>query len=405
MLRQTTNLNGLGPEARSSDACDKEAVPGHTSQAFEFPTWFLLTGSALSGPSIMHALASPFRSQGASGASFSGLCPSVPSGQFMLGINAMIAHILLLLLQRYVHDFFETGFASTACHCRLYLLELMQLLGIELSVEKTPLLAFIMPVLGLELCSSAAEVLACSFDQDKLKVWVHLLEQLLDASTMGSVEVPALAGKLAFACWAVGGPMMRSRLACLFKLSARKAVDRGRLESDIRFLLAFLQNKSTRRLIRLRPPVAQPAILFSDATGKGGCGAVLLLDGLGSALSAAGSVPDAWRAVLAPRRTQVTPFELLAPFAAAYTWRWLLRGRTVAIFIDNAAALGMLRKGVCSKEDLNTAVHKIWCFLHDWDIEPSLYRVPSKYNCSDPPSRGARCPFGAEPVVLEWLHD
>ena len=74
----------------------------------------------------------------------------------------------------------------------------------------------------------------------------------------------------------------------------------------------------------------------------------------------------------------------------------------VAIFLDNDAALGLLRKGACSKEDLHHFVHLGWRLFTRLGLEVVFYRVPSDWNCSDPPSRERECPFGSYVGSLSW---
>ena len=122
-------------------------------------------------------------------------------------LQAIICRYLLIALQRYVDDFFGVDFHSCARQARMFLLELFQLLGISLAVDKTPLPAFSMPVLGLELVSSCLGKLVCNFDPDKVAVWVRMLQSLVSGSIHERADASETAGKLAFACWSVGGPV------------------------------------------------------------------------------------------------------------------------------------------------------------------------------------------------------
>ena len=155
-------------------------------------------------------------------------------------------------------------------------------------------------------------------------------------------------------------------------------------------------------VLRLVPSSSEPAIVFSDATGLGSCGAVVLLGSLSEAVSASGHVPCSWRSCLIVRKTQVTAYELMAVLAAVFTFQAQLSGRPVVVFIDDDAALGMVRKGASKKPDLNRFVHDAWFLFRRIHIEVSFYRVPSLSNCADPPSRSVRCPFGFRPGLLEW---
>ena len=188
---------------------------------------------------------------------------------------------------------------------------------------------------------------------------------------------------------------MRSRLGSLFSLNSGKVVDPNDLADGIQFLTRFISDPGTYRRLRLVPADAKPALVFSDATGHGGCVAVLISETLDTALFIDGAVPNGWRQLLTYRKTQVTSFELFAAVAAIYTWRDKLCQRPVGVFLDNDAALGMLRKGACPKKDLHRFVQMARKPLAELHIEVFFYRVPSDSNCAGPPSRKKPCPFGS----------
>ena len=110
-------------------------------------------------------------------------------------------------------------------------------------------------------------------------------------------------------------------------------------------------------------------------------------------------MPNRFVASLAPRATQINPFELLAVFFAASTWRDQLRGREVLFCIDNTVALSVLHKGRSPKKDLNRWVREANRLFAAYSINARFVWVPSKLNLADLPSRGSEVPGAIEVEV------
>ena len=115
------------------------------------------------------------------------------------------------------------------------------------------------------------------------------------------------------------------------------------------------------------------------------------------------SVRECLRSSLLEGKTQLTPFELMGPGAAAATFKDRIRGRRVVFFVDNDTALAILKKGRSRKQDSNRVVFNIHAVLYSLGVTAFFRRVPSDHNCSDPVSRGLRAPFGGDVGELLWL--
>ena len=135
--------------------------------------------------------------------------------------------------------------------------------------------------------------------------------------------------------------------------------------------------------------------MFTDVEGAGGTGAVLVTEDLEGARFRRGHIPEAFGSLLCGRRTQIVPYELAVPAAAVHGWRNALRGKKVVIYVDNNSALGILHRGRSPKKDLNLLARISWSLFFELDITPFFRRVPSAFNCADPPSRGQLAPFGS----------
>ena len=200
------------------------------------------------------------------------------------------------------------------------------------------------------------------------------------------------------------GARVRARLRNLFLIANGKVgeVSKEELRSDINFLKNLVADSSAHTTILMKEPSSPPVAVFTDADGKGGIGAVLIMESLTDAVSAFSSVPVDMRQRLQRRKTQITAFELLAPVAAVETWKERLTGRRVVFFIDNDAALHVLRKGCSRRRELNLIVFAIHSLFKKYKITAYFSRVPSAHNCSDPVSRGSDAPLGAREGHLRW---
>ena len=100
------------------------------------------------------------------------------------------------------------------------------------------------------------------------------------------------------------------------------------------------------------------------------------------------------RAGLCPRKTQVTAWDA---FAQQESER--LRGRRLHLYVDNRGAECSLRKGSSRADDINTFVLAVWLRCFEFDVELTVFRVPSKENAADAPSRGVPPVRAVGPLV------
>ena len=213
-----------------------------------------------------------------------------------------------------------------------------------------------------------------------------------------------LAGRLAFAAWAVFGPRIRARLMGLYVLAAGgdPAPAEHDLAADVDFLCRIVRDSGLRVALPLVPSDSDPMVIFTDAEGWGGVGAVIITTSLSGARYKGGRVPSVVVDALQKRKTQIAAFELVCPAAAAASWEATVRSQRVIFYIDNDSALGIVRKGSSRKADLNRIAFYSHELFHDLHIFPIFLMVASEYNCSDPVSRGAQAPFGSDDGLLCW---
>ena len=117
-------------------------------------------------------------------------------------------------------------------------------------------------------------------------------------------------------------------------------------------------------------------VLYSDAEGFGGLGAVMSLSGERSWLS--GVVAKSFSSTLLPRKTQIFAFEALMVLITLKCYIKTLRQRRVLFFVDNSSALRALRKGSSRSADVHLLVEEIWRLAGANDLLLVFRWVPFK---------------------------
>ena len=143
------------------------------------------------------------------------------------------------------------------------------------------------------------------------------------------------------------------------------------------------------RVISLRPePCTRVALLYSDAEGYGGLGAVAVLPD-GGAHYLHGKVPRSVVRRLKPRKTQIVAYELFAALVALVSLcPSMIRTCRVVHFIDSSAALACVVRGFSREADLADIAGRLWFEALGLGIQYEVYYVPTKSNLADGPSRG-----------------
>ena len=312
------------------------------------------------------------------------------------GIVSIIRSLFLIPVLKYVDDLFTAELEELADRAREVIIEVVTLLGFVLAEDKTPPPASVQDVLGVEV-SVGDGVVHLAVDSSKATYWLEQLKQFVVARQLSHPQAQTLAGRLSFGCHAVWGRFPRLRLSLLYRMAAGLPVDPQALMVDLAWWRRFLAEQNSRR-IDLFPTMA-PVVVYSDASGSGGCGA-LLLDGQ-EALWFGASCTEI-QARLEPRLTQINAFELFTVLLALALWPERLAERRVIWLVDNTVALGAMKKGTSSASDLASIAHAIWRRLRSLRVAPHVFWVPSKLNLADAPSRGAPAVLGTRvPMTLE----
>ena len=322
-------------------------------------------------------------------------------------ITTILSILLLLPLSRFVDDIFCCVPREGAAQCRLWMKEIVYLLGFVLDEGKTPLPSSIQTILGVEVrfaCVLRRKKRSFSIkvrlDTKKAEHWSRIVQEVLSDGVLSADLSLKMASRFSFVAYAVLGPVGASHIVHLYRrcydLSSR--ADRA-LSRDLLCELSWwekylLRNKS--RTIRVSPTNVPTAVLYTDAEGRGGTGGVLILDKevlwfRSDARAAAESVYK-----LSARKTQIVPYEAIAVKQALSRFSHLLLGRRLLIFVDNQSVLGCLRKGRSRKLDVHHIITDILSVLGTCQIEAVPHWVPSSLNIADVPSRGCPLCFGRE---------
>jgi hypothetical protein len=322
-------------------------------------------------------------------------------------ITFILSVLLLLPLSRFVDDMYCCIPREGAGQCRLWMKEIVRLLGFVLDDEKTPLPSSVQTILGVEIrfcCvirrKKRSYSIKVRLDPKKSEHWFHIVQQVLSDGVLSPDLSMKMAGRFGFVAYAVLGPVGASHIVHLYKkchdMSCR---NNPRLSSDLFQELTWwekylLSNKA--RTIRVSPNKVPEAVLYTDAEGNGGTGGVLIIDNevLWFRSDARPLALSEYK--LLPRKTQIVPYEAIAVKQALSKFSHLLLGRQVLIFVDNQSVLGCLRKGRCRKLDVHHIVTDILSILGACQIEAVPHWVPSSLNISDVPSRGHPLTFGRE---------
>ena len=330
-------------------------------------------------------------------------------------ITTILSILLLLPLSRFVDDIFCCIPREGAAQCRLWMKEIVYLLGFVLDEDKTPLPSSIQTILGVEVRFACVQrrkkrsfSIKVRLDSKKAEHWTRIVQEVLSDGVLSADLSLKMASRFSFVAYAVLGPVGASHIVHLYRrcydctgvatMSSRKSLA---LSSDLLCELSWwekylLQNKS--RTIRVSPTNVPAAVLYTDAEGRGGTGGVLIIDNevLWFRSDARPLTESVYK--LSPRKTQIVPYEAIAVKQALSKFSHLLLSRKLIMFVDNQSVLGCLRKGRSRKLDVHHIITDILSILGTCQIEAVPHWVPSALNIADIPSRG--CPLNLGREVL-----
>ena len=302
-------------------------------------------------------------------------------------ITAILRSLGLPVL-RYVDDLFLAVPAHVGDIARRILEEVVAQLGWHLASEKTEGPVKDMVILGV-LVSVHHSHLRLQPEEQKAELWLQQLRDVLSANLLRPGEASKLAGRLSFAQQAVFGRVGRAQLRPLFRRAHSKHTClTSELRRTVTWWVRLLQAGVCSAKFPLSDEGPSPALLYTDAVGGGRMG-MALYSAEGRLLKWSALTPSKrLHATLLPRKNQVNAWETMAALWAVIQSAAALRGRPVHLYVDNTVAQGALRKGSSPKEDLNRLAGDFWLLAAELQLSVHVWRVPSKSNPADAPSRG-----------------
>ena len=301
---------------------------------------------------------------------------------------------------RYVDDLFTALPEKLAAQARKSLEDIIQACGFALAPGKTEGPSAILTILGI-LVTIGDNSINLKPDPAKAQKWKGEIDAALKGNELTPGEAQKLAGRLNFATSTLFGKVGKAHLRPIYHRAhaAQRKHHSSRLYPSLKKCLKWW--KKLLNLPNLNVDInfeqqARPIkLLYTDATGHGNLGFALYDKHAHNLLWGASSTPQWLRDRLQKRETQVNAHELIAAHWGLAATKTLIPGAIVHLFIDNTAAQSIAQKGTSSKNDLNHIAGSLWLLAASLKIELNIWRVPSKLNASDPPSRGKLPPLAS----------
>jgi len=320
-------------------------------------------------------------------------------------VQCILANLFLVVYARYVDDLFSldevvqpdlvSNFIGPTGTATLAREVIHELLGWELDNEKAVTNANVFVTLGVQVeYVDDSQTMVFRVTEERAAQWQVEITGYLLSQCMLPSQARKLAGKLNWGASCVFGRGARVYLAPLFHHASRSSHSLSvRLQTTLKWWLRFLEQVPVRRI----PSSPVPSIvltLYADATGDGAVAWVA--QGLATRVFSREFVPTPLRQWVRHRHTQIATWELVAALCAVW---YFLRSPArlsacqlqINLFLDSTVALGTLLRGTSRQSDWNDLVTDIWFEAAAQAVLLLAWRVPSKLNPADAPTRPTKC--------------
>ena len=229
-------------------------------------------------------------------------------------------------------------------------------------------------------------------DPSKSVFWASVLKESLTKGFMSRKSAEKMAGRLGFVAYAVLGPLGANRVRHIYAhaMAPTDSPITDQLRTELEWWLSYLSENPPVK-VRIGPCLPKPVVLYTDAEGNGGLGAVLVSDS--QCLSMMSDVKHLSMPKLKARKTQIVPYEAVAITVAATKFKRHLLSRDVIFLADNQTVLSCVKKGKSRVPDVHELIHDTLSVFESCHARVFAYWVPSALNISDLPSRGEDVPF------------
>ena len=300
-------------------------------------------------------------------------------------VEMVLRRLFRVSVMRYVDDLAGVG-KRVVWNGGMVLTNLSLLLGIITDPSKDADECMAMTLLGIQISIMRAGALL-QLDAEKAARWAIHLEELLDLGTCEAGFASKMAGRLSFAVCTCTDKIGRAYLRPFFQqaVSPRLYITPN-FRWACRFFLWYL---------RMRPPVfkglsaQRPVhVAWSDASGPDRmiCGIVRLASGLYSYYYT--EVPERIMEQFNKREDHyIGLLETLALLVTITTFQTELAGGLVLGFVDNQGALHSVLRATSLAAETEIMVAEFWKVCTVAQIGFSGWRVESKANVADGPTR------------------
>ena len=309
-------------------------------------------------------------------------------------LTAILSRALAVPICRYVDDLFMAAYHSGASELRSQILEVIELLGFTLEEEKTPEPSGEQTILGINVKVVKRRIRGVyrysgqiSVDPLKRQNWKKMISEVLKRGRISPRIASKFAGRFNFISHAVLGPLGGSRLRQLYRFAFMELEGRISLElkDDLKWWSEYLTDGEP-VVVHIYPRDSFVPILYTDAEGSGGLGAVAIPN-LHQRLWFSSHIEHHILPDLEERKTQIIAYEASAALIGLSRFKNDFANRDVVVFIDNMSAKGAIRKGRCSKDDIQSIINHILELAKRNKMRIHPFGVPSSLNISDFPSR------------------
>lgn len=261
------------------------------------------------------------------------------------------------------------------------------ILGWELDAEKEEV-GDDMLLLGIQITLDE-QVSKWRFNPSKAKEWANDFQKAMDEDSLPPALASKFCGRVAFLNSTVfnrlGRALVRPLIWRQLQRIGQVSLTR-RLRHSLRWLIAVLRSNLCREIPYVQQLVERKVILYSDADGNAGVGAVAIRGG--TKIFMRGKIPAHVRRKLRKRKTNIIAYELLIAVAAMVSFcPEILNNVSIDHYIDSQPALSCILKASSPQSDLSDISGRLWFECCHSMVNYYAKYVPSKCNLADGPSR------------------
>ena len=262
-------------------------------------------------------------------------------------------------------------------------------LGFPMDPEKSVDASVLMDVLGIEVdLQWAKKLVSTCVSASKASKWTAALQDIIDQGVCSPELASNMAGRLSFAVTATCDRVGRAFVKPLYAQANHPM--RGWRCSTLLLNACIWWRQYLQRRLKSSHSVAitRPHwICWSDAAGATRLVAAVIVGPRGLYFTRA-RVPDwLWNQFLPRRDNQIGVQEALAVWLLVCSFRRVLGSALLTIYVDNDGVSAASLKGSSDSPEVNSMVAVFWLFVARFQMHPIFYRVESKANIADGPTR------------------